>query len=141
LQNPADYKVRRRTTLSPEEVVRPGLFLFIRNCYRYLMPKPRGREHSSLTETAEAVVYELKRIPGIKMIAPGEIRSNKKSSQTRYVTANFTTAGFELLISGQSIQKVAIHTDRDPKEIFAALKERKKLRGFIFKERDRKPGV
>jgi hypothetical protein len=105
------------------------------------MPKPRGREHSSLTETAQAVVYELKKIPGIKMIAPGEIRSNKKSASTRYVTANYTTGGFELLISGQSIQKVAVHTDRDPREVFSTLQKSKKLTGFVFKERERKPGI
>ena len=105
------------------------------------MPKPRGREHSSLTETAAAVVYELKSIAGIKMIAPGEIRSNKKNASTRYVTATYTTAGFELLVSGQSIQKVAVHTDRDPHGIFNELKQSKKLKEFIFKERERKPGV
>ncbi len=105
------------------------------------MPKPRGTEHSSLTETAAAVVYELKNIKGIKMIAPGEIRSNKKSSSTRYVTATYTRGGFELLISGQSIQKVAVHTDRDPRAIFNTLKASKKLKDFIFKERERKPGM
>ncbi len=105
------------------------------------MPKPRGREHSSLTETAAFVVHELKGIPGIKMIAPGEIRSNKKSSSTRYVTANYTNGGFELLISGQSIQKVAVHTDRNPREIFALLKTNKKLKDYVFKERERKPGI
>lgn len=105
------------------------------------MAKPRGGEHTSLTKTAEAVVYELKKIPGIKMIAPGEIRSNKKSSGTRYVTATYTTGGFELLISGQSIQKVAVHTDGDPRTIFITLKASKKLQGFVFKERERKPGV
>lgn len=105
------------------------------------MPKPRGREHSSLTETAEIVVYELKKIPGIKMIAPGEIRSNKKSASTRYITANFTVAGFELLISGQSIQKVAVHTDRNPVTIFDTLKDSKKLKDYVFKTRERKPGI
>ncbi len=105
------------------------------------MPKPRGREHSTLTETAAAVVYELKKIPGIKMIAPGEIRTNKRSASARYVTASYITAGFELLISGQSTQKVAVHTDTNPRAIFAALKASKKLPGYIFKERDRKPGV
>ncbi len=106
-----------------------------------IMSKPRGREHSSLTETATVVVYELKKIPGIKMIAPGEIRSNKKSASTRYVTASYTPGGFELLISGQSIQKVAVHTDRNPREIFAALKTSKKLKDYAFKERERKPGI
>jgi hypothetical protein len=116
-------------------------FIFIQTCYRSPMSKPRGREHSSLTETADAVVYELKKIPGIKMIAPGEIRSNKKSAQTRYVTASYTSGGFELLISGQSIQKVAVHTDRDPHKIFHELQQSKKLRDFVFKERERKPGI
>jgi hypothetical protein len=116
-------------------------FFFLRNCYIFTMPKPRGREHSSLTETADEVVRELSKIPGIKMIAPGEIRSNKKSASVRYVTATYTTAGFELLVSGQSIQKVAVHTDRDSKAIFTTLKFSKKLQGFIFKERERKPGV
>lgn len=86
-------------------------------------------------------MYELKNIKGIKMIAPGEIRSNKKSASTRYVTATYTSGGFELLISGQSIQKVAVHTDSDPKIIFTILKASKKLQGFIFKERERKPGI
>ena len=103
--------------------------------------KQRGREHSSLTETAEAVVYELKKIPGIKMIAPGEIRSNKRSASKRYVTANYTVAGFELLISGQSTQKVAVHTDRDPREVFSELKQMKRLAHITFKERERKPGI
>lgn len=105
------------------------------------MSKPRGREHTSLTETAAAVVRELSKIPGIKMIAPGEIRSNKKSASTRYVTANYTTGGFELLISGQSIQKVAVHTNQNPAEIFSLLRQSKHLRDFVFKERERKPGV
>lgn len=105
------------------------------------MQKSRGREHSTLTETAALVVYELKNISGIKMIAPGEIRTNKKSASTRYVTATYTTAGFEMLIAGQSIQKVAVHTDTDPHAIFTLLKTSKKLQGFIFKERERKPGI
>lgn len=105
------------------------------------MSKPRGREHTSLTETAQAVVYELKKISGIKMIAPGEIRSNKRSASGRYVTASYTPGGFELLISGQSIQKVAVHTDRDPKEIFSELKTMKRLSHVVFKERERKPGI
>ena len=75
------------------------------------------------------------------MIAPGEIRSNKKSASVRYVTAAYTNGGFELLISGQSIQKVAVHTEGNPREIFSVLKASKKLQGYIFKERERKPGI
>lgn len=105
------------------------------------MAKTRGREHTSLTETATTVVRELEKIPGIKMIAPGEIRSNKKSASVRYVTCSYTTAGFELLISGQSIQKVAVHTSRSPKAIVSKLQSSKKLRDYTFKERERKPGI
>lgn len=101
----------------------------------------RGREHSTLTETAELVVAELMKLPGIKMIAPGEIRANRKAAATRYVTATYTSAGFELLISGQSSQKVAVHTDGDARSILRDLKEAKKLREFVFKERERKPGI
>ncbi len=106
-----------------------------------IMTRPRGREHSTLTETADLVVQELHKISGIKMIAPGEIRSNKRSASGRFITANFTYAGFELLISGQSAQKVAVHTSLNPNVIFEKLKESKRLRGFTFKERDRKPEI
>ncbi|MCA9359373.1 hypothetical protein KC926_04195 [Candidatus Kaiserbacteria bacterium] len=104
------------------------------------MPKPRGREHSTLTETADIVVRELERLSGIKMIAPGEIRTNKRSSSGRFITISYTQAGFELLISGQSAQKVAVHTKSDSKLIIQKLKTSKKLRDFVFKERVRKPG-
>ena len=105
------------------------------------MAKPRGREHSTLTETADMVVRELEKIPGIKMIAPGEIRTNSKSSSNRYVTASYTPGGFELLISGQSAQKVAVHVSGNAKAIFKALKQSKKLTDVNFKERERKPGI
>jgi len=106
------------------------------------MPKLRGREHTTLTETAALVVRELEGISGVKMIAPGEIRTGaRRRGGARHVTATYTTAGMELLISGQSVQKVAVHADRDSKEIFSKLKESKRLKNFEFKERERKPGV
>lgn len=105
------------------------------------MSKPRGKEHTTLTETAQIMVRELEKLPGIKMIAPGEIRTGaRRRGGTRFVTATYTTAGMELLISGQSVQKVAIHAD-NPKGVFISLKESKKLKEFEFKERERKPGV
>ena len=98
----------------------------------------RGREHTSLTETASLVVRELEKIPGIKMIAPGVIRiTDRNKSGKRYVTAVFTKAGMELIISGQSVQKVAVHTITDPETIFRELVESKKLKGFSWKCRDR----
>ncbi len=74
------------------------------------MTKPRGKEHTTLTETADTVVRELEKISGIKMIAPGEIRTNRRGAGGRFLTITYTKAGFELLISGQSSQKVAVHT-------------------------------
>ncbi|MCA9354726.1 MAG: hypothetical protein KC877_04365 [Candidatus Kaiserbacteria bacterium] len=105
------------------------------------MPRSRGREHSTLTETATFVVRELEKIPGIKMIAPGEIRTNARGASGRFVTCVYTNAGFELIISGQSAQKVAVHTTKRSEAIFATLKASKKLREFTFKERERKPGT
>ena len=105
------------------------------------MAKQRGKEHTTLTETAQEVVRVLQSISGVKMIAPGEIKTNsRKGAGTRFVTAVYTTAGMELIISGQSVQKVAVHTDRDPKNIVKELQEHKKLKNFSFKQRDRKPG-
>lgn len=105
------------------------------------MPKPRGKEHTTLTETALIVVRVLEKLPGIKMIAPGEIRIGARSrGGTRHCTASFTTAGMELLISGQSVQKVSVHTEV-PEIIFEQLKNAKSLRDFAFKSRERKPGV
>ncbi|NCN11939.1 hypothetical protein GW937_01300 [Candidatus Kaiserbacteria bacterium] len=105
------------------------------------MAKPRGREHSTLTETATLVVGELTKIPGIKMIAPGEIRTNSRGASGRFVTCVYTTAGFELIISGQSTQKVAVHTSSEAKVIFTILKASKKLREYEFKERERRPEI
>ncbi len=104
------------------------------------MPKPRGREHSTLTETASAVVKEVKKIPGIKMIAPGEISTTSRNkSGKRFVTIVYTSAGCELIITGQSAQKVAVHTDT-PENILPILKLSKTLKDFEFKERERRPG-
>ena len=106
------------------------------------MPKPRGREHSTLTETATLVVRELEKLPGITMIAPGEIRVGARRRRgARFVTASYTNAGMELLISGQSVQKVAVHTETDPKILFTELQKQKKLQHMEFKERERKPGI
>ena len=106
------------------------------------MSKPRGSEHTTLTETAALVVQELKGISGVKMIAPGVIKTGaRKRGGARYVTAIYTSAGMELLISGQSVQKVAVHTEGNPKEVFKQLVSVKRLKNFEFKERERKPGV
>jgi hypothetical protein len=103
------------------------------------MSKPRGREHTTLTETAAVVVRELYKVPNIKMIAPGEISTTNRRGGKRFVTFVHTTAGLELIITGQSVQKVAVHTD-DTKQLIATLKNAKALREFTFSERSRKPG-
>jgi hypothetical protein len=104
------------------------------------MAKPRGREHTTLTETASQVVKELYKIPGIKMIAPGEINTGSKRGGKRFVTLVETTSGCELIITGQSVQKVAVHTD-NVAAILPTLKQAKTLQEFTFKQRSRKPGV
>jgi len=102
----------------------------------------RGKSHTTLTETATEVTNVLSRIPGITMIAPGIIENNKRSSSQRYVTAVFTTAGMELIITGQSVQKVAVHCNEAlAPHIFGVLKQHKKLAHVKFKTRERKPGI
>lgn len=104
------------------------------------MAKPRGREHTTLTETAALVVRKLYKIPGIKMIAPGEIKTTgRKKAGSRHITVVETTAGCELIITGQSVQKVAVHTS-DVKTLTAQLKQVKSLRGFEVSKRERLPG-
>lgn len=107
------------------------------------MAQKRGSEHTTLTETAEEVVVVLKLQSGVKMIAPGIInQSGKGRSGNRFITIVYTQAGFEMIITGQGVQKVAVHTEPEAtEEIIEALKTSKKLRAFVFKERERKPGV
>lgn len=106
------------------------------------MAKQRGTEHTTLTETASEVVSVLKGIAGVKMIAPGIINTNGRKSGSRFVTIVYTTAGFELIISGQSVQKVAVHAEKNNvRSIIEGLRGNKRLKQFEFKERSRVPGV
>ncbi len=106
------------------------------------MSKGRGRDHTTLTETAAEVVDVLKRLPAVTMIAPGIINTNRRSSSQRYVTAVFTSAGLELIITGQSVQKVAVHCKVGQAGfIYETLKDHKRLAHIIFKSRDRRPGI
>ncbi|MCA9365592.1 hypothetical protein KC723_01740 [Candidatus Kaiserbacteria bacterium] len=105
------------------------------------MSKHRGREHTTLTETAATVVRELKKIPNIKMIAPGEIKTtSRRKSGTRHITCVHTNAGLDLIITGQSVQKVSVHTD-DSIKVVMSIRMAKSLRDFAIKERERKPGI
>ncbi|MFM2339917.1 MAG: hypothetical protein RLZZ360_553 [Candidatus Parcubacteria bacterium] len=99
------------------------------------MPRPRGSEHTTLTETAELLVRELKRYPGIKMIAPGII--DAKRSGKRYITAVYTTAGIHFIVSGTGVQKIAVHLI-DPttgQKLIVSLKNSKTLKQFNWSER------
>jgi len=106
------------------------------------MAKNRGKEHTTLTETAEEVVSVLKGFTRVKMIAPGIINTNGRKSGGRFITIVYTSGGFELIISGQSVQKVAVHAEgSDVKAIITGLKQSKRLKNFDFKEREKMPGV
>lgn len=76
------------------------------------------------------------------MVAPGIIKQNPRSSGKRYVTAVFTNAGMELIITGQGVQKVAIHSmPAFAPHIYDTLKSDKRLAHITFKSRVRKPGM
>ena len=105
------------------------------------MPKPRGRRHTTLTETAALVVRTLTKLPDITMIAPGEIRTAARTRSARHLTVVVTCAGYELIITGQSVQKVAVHTTLPLATFIDALRQEKVLRDFTIATRERKPGV
>lgn len=106
------------------------------------MTNIRGGTHTTLTETAETVVKILEVIPGVTLVSPGIITKSGGRSGKRYVTAVFTVAGMELIISGQSVQKVAVHCNPDlAPHIFNTLSLHKKLADFDFKTREKKPGI
>lgn len=99
------------------------------------MAKQRGREHTTLTETAALVAYVLKKCPNIKMIAPGEIKtSRKRTAGKRHLTITVTNAGLRLIVTGQSVQHVAVHTD-EPQVVIEYLKTAKSLRDFAVSVR------
>jgi hypothetical protein len=105
------------------------------------MPKPRGREHTTLTETAAVVVRELYKVPGVKMIAPGEISTtSRRKGGKRFVTVVALVSGCELIITGQGVQKVAVH-GADADVVTKYLSQTKALREFSFSKRSRKPGI
>lgn len=105
------------------------------------MARKRGSSHTTLTETADIVVRELERAGGIKMIAPGIIAA--KRSGARFITVVYTSAGFELIVSGTGVQKVAIHMIEPDKAraLIKKLKTNKNLKLFSWNERDKKPGI
>ena len=104
------------------------------------MPKPRGRKHTTLTQTAKAVVTLVQKQPGVKMIAPGQIASTR--SKSKRITITYTRAGLELNISGTGIQKIAVHTTsaETTQTIADTIKTARSLQDFTISERFRIPG-
>lgn len=105
------------------------------------MTRKRGSSHTTLTETADIVVRELERAGGIKMIAPGIIDARR--SGPRFITVVYTSGGFELIISGTGVQKVAVHLNgpAQARILIKELKKNKKLRLFDWNEREKMPGI
>ncbi len=105
------------------------------------MARKRGSSHTTLTETADLVVRELERAGGIKMIAPGVIVA--KRSGARFITVNYTQAGFELIISGTGVQKIAVHVlePTAARQLIKKLKTNKNLKQFEWNEREKRPGI
>ncbi len=105
------------------------------------MARKRGSSHTTLTETAETVVRVLGKISGIKMIAPGIIDARR--SGPRFITVVYTQAGFELIISGTGVQKIAVHVvePKRTKFLIDNLKANKNLKLFQWNEREKKPGI
>ncbi len=106
------------------------------------MKAKRGGTHTTLTETADEVVAVLETLPQVKRISPGIINQSSRRTGARRVIAVFTNAGLELGITGQGSQKVAVHAaPEDAAIIYRLLTTHKRLAGFTFSSRDRKPGI
>jgi hypothetical protein len=105
------------------------------------MARKRGSSHTTLTETADIVVRELERAGGIKMIAPGII--DAKRNGKRFITVVYTTAGFELIISGTGVQKVAVHLTEPSiaRTFIKKLQTNKSLQQFQWNQREKMPGI
>ncbi len=75
------------------------------------------------------------------MIAPGEIATSRSAS--RRITIAYTSSGLQLTISGQGIQRVAVHNINQAasSRVAAAITNAKPLRDFIIAEREVRPGV
>lgn len=100
----------------------------------------RGGEHTTLIGAAKDVVREIDRLPKwlIKRVSPGRIKEPSRSGERR-LTFVHTNVGLELLICGDGVQIVSVHTDH-PKEVAKALQGARKLRHFTFANRERRPG-
>lgn len=106
------------------------------------MKNLRGGTHTTLTETAARIVRVLEDAPGVTRISPGIITHNGGRSGKSYITAVITNAGCELIVTGQGVQKVAVHyLPQHTRAILSYLKTHKKLDSLIFKVRERKPGI
>lgn len=105
------------------------------------MPKPRGRQHTTFTQTARLVARIITKQPGVKMLAPGEIAPTRSKSQR--ITVTHTKAGLSLTVCGTGIQKLAIHTTspQAATELVNTLKSHSALRDFRIAERVRRPGI
>jgi hypothetical protein len=103
--------------------------------------KKAGGTHTTLIDTAKLVAHELDKLPEgvIKSYSPGRITDPNRSGGNRYLNFVHTNAGIEMKICGDGVQIVTVHTD-DPGKVIESLKSSRKLRGFVFRERDRKPG-
>jgi hypothetical protein len=69
------------------------------------------------------------------MIAPGVIDARR--SGPRHITAVYTTAGIHFIVSGQGVQKVAVHLvePQTAHTLVSELQNHKALRQFAWGER------
>ena len=96
------------------------------------MPQKRGRAHTTLTPTAKKLVRIIEKIDGVKMIAPGEISPSRSKSQR--ITFTETVAGLKITVSGNGIQRLAIHLKDQKlfKLITNSICESKIFKNYIF---------
>lgn len=100
--------------------------------------KKKSGNHSTLTDAGMSVVSVLQRMDDVKSISPGEIKKTASGGK-RFITCVRTNMGLEILVSGDNVQKLNVHTE-NPDQLFESMGTHKKLnRNFTINPlRDRR---
>lgn len=99
-----------------------------------------SKKHSTVTDSAAQVIGVLRKLPDVKRIAPGQIKQSQKKGGKKFLTLVHTNAGLEMIVTGNSVQKVTVFTENS-KKVAAALLKSKDLQPFTITERERRPGI
>ena len=93
--------------------------------------KKVSAKHSTTTDSAVPVINSLQKIPNIKKIRLGIIRSNR--SRERWIKISSIQGGIKIVVHGStSLQEIFVYTDSSVKELSGSISEALKEK-FVIK--------